>query len=231
MIKKIRYSIFFTFILTTILILPEILYAGRIVDKSPEGYLLFIPKSTLSDRKFPVLICLPGLGVSSKQDIGLWVYPAEKKGIVVINLQVDYDSIKFNEDLESFYRKIHEIVLSVSKICPIDIDRLYIAGTSAGGMLSIALTLKHPLSFIAIGVISGARLIAEAKDDLSKAKGCNFYIVHGSKDSKISINECYETKKLLENNGARITFKTFQEYGHTLPSLAYKEFIDWLSNQ
>lgn len=177
------------------------------------------------------MICLPGLGVSSKQDIGLWVYPAEKKGFVVINLQVNYDSIKFNEDLELFYRKIHEIVLSVSKIYPIDIDRLYIAGTSAGGMLSIALALKHPSSFIAIGVISGARLIAEAKDDLSKAKGCNFYIVHGNKDSSIPINECYETKKFLKNNGARVDFKLFQEYGHTLPSLAYREVIDWLSNQ
>lgn len=38
------------------------LYAGKVIDKSEVGYFLFIPKATLPDEKFSILVCFPDWG-------------------------------------------------------------------------------------------------------------------------------------------------------------------------
>jgi len=199
-----------------------------LLDCSDKGYMLFIPKNISSARPLSILVCLPGWGIAAKQDIHVWTFPAQKNRLVVINLDVNYNSIKSASEVKSLYYRIMQIIDGLSETYPIDTRKIYIAGTSAGGMASIALALQFPGKFLAIGVVSGGRLGFGAKSYLRNANGKYFYMVHGQQDRSIPIGEFYSTKQQLERNGAIIEFSVFPEGAHTLPSRAYAEVIDWL---
>lgn len=204
------------------------LYAGKVIDKSQDGYLLSVPKVIASGKKIPVLVCLPGLNVPAKQDINVWSFPANKVGFLVLNLDINYNLIKSDQNVEDLYQRMTTIINSLSVTYPINTDKIYIAGTSAGGMMTISLALRHPERFSAIGVVSGAEFRFGAENYLSKAKGGLFYMIHGRKDKIVSIGKFYATKQQLEENGALIEFKVVPEGGHTLRSGEYKEVVDAL---
>ncbi|MFH1622664.1 MAG: prolyl oligopeptidase family serine peptidase [Candidatus Omnitrophota bacterium] len=200
-----------------------------LLDYSDKGYMLFVPKNISSFSSVPVLICLPGWGVSAKQDINMWRFPAQKDSFVVINLDVDYKLMKSDSDVEALYQKITNIINSLAEEFPIDTKNMYIAGTSAGGMMAISLALAFPNKFKAVGVVSGGRIGFRAKHNLKNARNCRFYMVHGKLDESIPIKEFYYTKSRLERNGAEIEFNVLPKGAHTLASHVYRDVVDWLS--
>ena len=198
-----------------------------LLDYPNKGYMLFLPDEISSSS--PILICLPGWGVKTKYEINKWAFIAGKKGFVVLSLDVDYDRIGSFSDVEALYSRISDILDSLVKEYHISKDRLYLVGTSAGGMMSIALTLHYPEKFVAIGVVSGGRLGFGAQEELGNARGSHFYMVHGESDEKIPLEEFQSSKKQLEQNGAIIEYSIIPGGKHKLNSSAYKEVVNWLS--
>jgi predicted esterase len=199
-----------------------------LLDYSDKGYMLFVPKdmSTVA----PILVCLPGWGIKTKQDINNWAFTAGKKGFVVLGLDVDYDRINSLSDVDALYSRMYAIIGSLASEYSVNQNKIYVVGTSAGGMISISLALRYPKSFVAIGVVSGGRLGFGAQEELKNAKGCRLYMVHGDKDEKIPIGEFQSTRKQLERNGAIIEYNIISGGRHTLNSNAYKEVVNWLSD-
>jgi predicted esterase len=202
-------------------------HAGKIIENKEQGYYLVLPEETKADKPWPILIALPGWGVKVKQDINVWAFPASKRGLFVIGIDIDYSGIRVNSDIENLYKRIKRIISSVSSTYNIDKGKIYIAGTSAGGMMSIALALYDPGAFKAIGIISGARLAFGADLNTARAREQLFNFIHGKKDKRIPISEFYNTKKKLEAGGAIIEFKVIEEGEHTLPPYYYKDLVDW----
>jgi len=198
-----------------------------LLDFSDKGYMLFLPKETLPSS--PILICLPGWGIKTKQDINNWAFTAGKKGFVVLGIDVDYNRISSFYDVEALYSRISGVLDSLIKEYHISKDKLYLAGTSAGGMMSIALALHYPGKFVAIGVVSGGRLGFGAQEELRNARGSHFYMIHGESDERIPLGEFQSTRKQLEQNGAIIEYNIILGGRHTLNSNAYKEVVSWLS--
>lgn len=208
---------------------PQSSFAGKLIDKSQDGYWLSLPKAFSPDQKNPVLVCLPGRGISAKQDINVWSFPANKAGFVVVDFDVNYDSIKSEKDIENLYERLVATVSSLSATYPIETDKIYIAGTSAGGMMSISLALRHPERFSAISVVSGGSLRFGAENYLKNAEGSLFYMLHGQNDKIVSIGKFYAAKQQLEKNGAVVQSKVISDGEHTLRSGFYNEMIDWLA--
>jgi len=200
-----------------------------LIDCLGKGYMLFIPKDISSASPSTFLICLPGWSISAKQDINNWAFYAAKNGFIAVDLDINYDLIRLNSDVDRLYLKISNILTSLAEEYPVLNNKVCIAGTSAGGMMSIALGLRYPNKFLAIGVVSGAKLSFGAENNLKSARGQWFYMAHGLKDKSIHISEFYSTKDQLEKNGAIIEYKVIPEGEHTLSSGAYREVIDWLS--
>jgi predicted esterase len=198
------------------------------MDCSDKGYMVFVPQDVSSVSS--VLICLPGSGIKTKQDINNWAFTAGKKGFIVIGLDVDYDRISSFYDVEALYSRLSGILDSLDKEYRTNKKYLYLVGTSAGGMMSIALALHFPGRFVAIGVVSGGRLGYGAQEELRNAKGANLYMVHGESDERIPLGEFQSTRKQLERNGAIIEYNIIPGGRHTLNSNAYKEVVDWLSD-
>lgn len=199
-----------------------------LLDYSDREYMLFIPKEISSSS--PILICLPGSGIKTKQDINNWAFTAGKKGFVVLGLDVNYDRVSSSYDVEALYSRISGILDSLAKEYHINKDKLYLVGTSAGGMMSIALVLHYPGKFMAMGVVSGGRLGYGAQEELRNARGSRFYMIHGEKDERIPLGEFQSTRKQLERNGAIIEYNIIPSGRHTLNSNAYKEVVNWLSD-
>jgi len=195
-------------------------------DYSVKGYTTFVTKEISSSA--PILICLPGSGIRTKQDINNWAFTAGRKGFVVLGLDVDYSSILSFADVEQLYSRISGIIKSLDKEYHMKNNKLYLVGTSAGGMISIALTLHYPGKFAAVGVVSGGSLGFGAQEELKKAKGSHFYMVHGDKDERIPLTEFQSTVKQLENNGAIIEYNIVFGGRHTLNSNAYNAVVSWL---
>ena len=110
-----------------------------LLDFSEKGYMVFVPKDISSST--PILICLPGWGIKTKQDINNWAFTAGKKGFVVLGLDLDYNYVKSPSDVRGVYSKISGIVDLLIQEYHISKDKLYLVGTSAGGIMSISLAL------------------------------------------------------------------------------------------
>lgn len=199
-----------------------------LLDFSEKGYIVFVPKDISSST--PILICLPGWGIKTKQDINNWAFAAGRKGFVVLGLDLDYNYVKSPSDIGKVYLKISSIVDLLAQEYHISKNKLYLAGTSAGGMMSISLALNYPGKFMAVGVVSGGRLGFGAKEKLKNSRGSCFYLAHGDKDESIPIKEFLATKEQLECNGAIIKYNIIPGGRHTLNSNAYKEVVNWLSD-
>lgn len=213
---------------------PQVSSKTGLLNYLHKGYMVYVPRKISFASPAPILICLPGklpsgYGVPAKQDINMWTYPAEKNGMIAVDLELEYNSIRSPSDVKDLYYRIKKIIDFLSTYYPIDKQKLYIAGTSGGGILSISLALMFPDKFNAVGVVGGARLGYWARDHLTNAEGSHFYMVHGQNDRIIPISEFYSTKRHLVDNGAIVKFSIFPEGGHILRSQAYKEVADWLS--
>ncbi len=203
-------------------------YKTGLLDYSNDGYMLFLPGNI--NASTPILICLPGWGIKTKQDINNWAFSAGKKSFVVAGLDIDYNRINSPADVDATYLRILKIIESLTKEYPIDKNKIYLAGTSAGGILSMALALRYPGKFAAAGIVSGGRLGFGAEEELKNAKNMRFFMIHGQKDESIPFAEFQSTRKQLERNKAIIEYKTIPDGKHTLNSSAYKTIADWLSD-
>lgn len=197
-------------------------------DYSVKGYMTFVTKDISSSA--PILICLPGSTIQAKQDINNWAFTAGKRGFIVVGLDVDYTSILSFSDVEQVYSRMSSIIKSLAKEYRLKNNKLYLAGTSAGGMVSIALALHYPGKFAAVGVVSGGTLGFGAQEELRKAKGSHFYMVHGDKDERVPLKEFQSTVKLLEQNGAIIDYNIVPGGRHTLNSNVYNEVVSWIAD-
>jgi len=200
-----------------------------LLDRLNEGYMLYVPKDVSQNAPLPILICLPGSGISAKQDINNWAFYAAKQGFIVAGVDVNYNLIGSEGDVKGLYSRILQIIEAIAEEYPMQRNKIFIAGTSAGGMMSIALGLHYPDKFSAIGVVSGGRLGFGAEQDIRNAKGLWIYMIHGQQDKRIPVSEFFSTRAQLERNGAIIESKVIPAGEHTLSSACYKETIDWLS--
>ena len=216
-----------------IILLSANLFAGQLADKKEDGYIAYIPKIVNKDSKMPLLLLLPGYGMSAKAELDSWKFYAEKKGFLAVAIYVEYPTLKTEGDVEALYQRIVNIAniyIDDKKHYSIDTSKVFIGGTSAGGMMSLRLSLMHQHRFRGTGVISGSNLkYWQIGPFLKFADGLDFILIHGRKDSIIPIADFYATKEALEKNGGHVTSHVNEDYGHTLRSDEYGRAVEWFS--
>lgn len=215
------------------LLISSYIYSSVIIDKENDGYIACIPEIADKTTKMPVLVVLPGLHVSAKNELNMWKFNAQKKGFLTIAIYVDYPKLKTWVEVEELHQRIIStlnIFISDKNNYSICSDKIYIAGTSAGGMMALRLSLMYPEQFKATIAVSGSNLyLWHANEFLHNAKGLKFYLMHGRKDNIVPIKNFYETKTALEKHGAIIETYINEQAGHIMNSKDYKRAMDWLS--
>lgn len=201
------------------------------ISISPENpdYIFLLPKNAVSPLR--ILVVLPGKNVPASSEQHNWKFSAAKNRFAMVVLDVDYGTIQSDDAVEKFHGRIRSTIDSLNPPgVTLDKKRIYLAGTSMGGMMAIALTLRHPADYMATSVVCGSRLYFGAKQALSNADERRFYLAHGSDDKVVPFQSFEETKNALETHGAVVTTKIYPGGGHII-SGAYNEAVNWLAAQ
>lgn len=211
------------------LLIPLIGIRAEEIKKTNQDYLLSPPRN--ASETMPVLIALPGLNVLAKDDQNNWKFIASKNGFLLINMEIDYNAIKAPHDVGRLHDRIFEIIQEAhSKYPNLDKKRVYLAGTSMGGMMAISMALRYPKDFLATTIVCGGRFRFGADQFLGNAKGLRFYFAHGAKDDVVPIEDFYQVKEALRSHGAIINFDVYPESGHILSGAYRKAFESLISN-
>lgn len=187
-------------------------------------YSLFIPKAyfenpTQKDR-WPLIIGLHGYKGEAKGHLSLWFYPAKRKGYFVACPQIDFDKDRnLNENF------IKSMIREIISEYPIDSERIFLTGHSAGAHFSFYLAFRNPNMFKAIVPVSG--MIRDwAKPYASGAKNLNFYMIQGTKDTINTLSESKEALSILKRNKANVIYETY-DGGHEYPRDINDKIMEW----
>jgi predicted esterase len=202
-------------------------HAGKILDSPQDNYCIFVPSAAEDAKKVPLLIALPGKGIEPASDIQLWQPEAEIQNFFVIDFKVDYAAIKEDQDIRDLHKRISRDLTKLAKTYHFDDHDIYIAGTSAGAVVSLALSLRFPNTYNTVGLVSGGVIHYPSQDYLINARNIQFLIVHGQNDSAIILDKIHATKSDLEKNGADVSVKVIANGEHSLSPTVYKEVVDW----
>lgn len=122
--------------------------------KKKRSFYFFVPKSVTKDKPAPLLVLLHGSGRIGITLVEHWKKLAEKEGLILVGP----DAVKsagwaIPDDAPQF---IYELVEELKVKHPVDSKRVYLFGHSAGGVMTLALSLLESEYFAASAVLTGA---------------------------------------------------------------------------
>jgi poly(hydroxyalkanoate) depolymerase family esterase len=136
-------------------------------------YLLYTPTTYRADRPAPLLVMVHGCQTTAEQDLHLTLYNqlAEREGFVVMYPEVNdterqlpgavancwefYDPTAYfrgNGDTAAIAAMTRDVMATRS----IDDERVYLVGTSAGGLMTTAAAATYPDLYAAVGIAASA---------------------------------------------------------------------------
>ena len=194
------------------------------------GYLFSMPVVKSPTEKVGLLVVLPGKDVKAKLENDNWAFAAAQNGLALVVLEVNYAQVRQERDVDTLHDRIQAIINEARAEQPaIEGGPAFLGGSSRGGMAAIALALRHPKGYRAIGVACGAMLAMGADDDSSNAKGQSFFLVHGSLDTEVPITYFSRTVNRLSADGGFIETYVHKGAGHNLDTGDYLRIVKWMA--
>lgn len=142
-------------------------------------YNLFVPRDYDPAKSYPLVNFMHDASVTSKepertlvQGLGavVWTRPEEQAKRPCFVLAPQFDVMVANNGTETTDHKdtVKRVIEDLAGNYNIDMNRLYNTGQSGGGMLSVAMNIKHPDFFAASFLVAcqwGADLVKPMKND------------------------------------------------------------------
>lgn len=151
-----NYLIFLSFVFTALNLNAQqlTLKKGIIIDSvvvdedSQETFSLFLPTSFKNEGKWPILTILDLMG-ENKKALSMFTSVAEKEGFILASPNNLSDSVTLSKNMQFLGNMFSEI----SRILPVNKNRIYTAGFSAGAQFAslVPLFIKEVDGVISIG--------------------------------------------------------------------------------
>jgi predicted peptidase len=210
-----------------LLALAATVRAGSTVTDRVEDRDYLLTMRDGAPHSVPLLLTLHGMRFEPKDDQANLEAPTDKIGWAMANLDVDYTKIVNEKGLDDMWDAIETIVKEIERENPqVDPARIYLIGTSRGGMMGLALALRHPDTFSAVGLASASYLLLGSEKKLDGAKGQAFFFVNGDKDDILPILNQRNTKIALRKHGAVVASHVHVGAGHVLAPEDYVLLIN-----
>ncbi len=175
-------------------------------------YYYFVPQSAASSKAAPVLLLLHGSGHNGRLLLEHWKALAEQEGIVLVGPDAaDSRSWSTRNDPPSFLR---DVINDVKSRAPVDEQRLYVFGHSAGAKFGIIMALAESQYFAAAAVHAGSlpeqvrHLISDAERKVPIA------IWSGTDDRSVPFADARSTADDLKAAGFPTIFSPMQGHDH-----------------
>lgn len=139
------------------------------------------------------------------------------------------EAVKYNDTATAVVDLLLSLIDSTVKRYAIDTNRIYITGTSMGGIGTYDLMIRRPNFFAAAVPVCGA-------GDISKAnviKHIPIWIFHGADDVSVSPQYSLDMVQALTKAGAHPGFTQYPSVGHFSWLAAYSDpmLMEWLFRQ
>lgn len=184
--------------------------------------LLRIPPRSPAE-KFPLIVAFHGSGGSGVDYIETWADEAERHRAMVLAPTWDYPE----EERELGREHFHAVVEQVIRDYPVDRDRIYLAGVSAGALIAQWLAEENPRSWRGLVLIAYSPSTDWAERvDLGDFPAMLF--VFGGKDSQYSEAELSRSVLALSKRGANARLFLDPEGAHEHRPEWNHRIFDWL---
>jgi predicted peptidase len=208
------------------------------MDRSIQRYAVYVPDDYDGSRPFPLVIALHGgggdhwAGMKMVMGSSALVIGAEKANahffprnpppdfIIACPNGHGYLGPGFREEGEYDVLKVVKEMISNYNI---DLNRVYLTGSSKGGRGTWEIGLKYPEMFAALAPVCGGTDIARTL--VRNAPRVRIHAFHGAKDRFVSVNESRAISAAIYDLGIRVKYEYSEdeEMGHEAAMLMYRD--------
>ncbi len=229
----------------------EYQYTGGRYDKETIKYRLFVPQPLESGKKYPLLLWLHGAGDGGTDNKTQLVHMQhhfqdtkhlERYPFFVLATQCPADNRDWGHSIVSATESpsgkddapitiAMEILDSLIKEYPIDKDRVYLLGISAGGTAVWETVLRYPNRFAAISPISSTGMSDFSR--LERFKNTPVWAFNCTYDSGAPIEKVRQTIQRINQAGGVAHLTEFPSNSHKswIPALRECKVVDWMLKQ
>lgn len=136
--------------------LEKVMFTGEDASNVNEHYYVFVPVERGEGEVFPVVIVNHGGGATARTtELYGWTDIASREKLILI----------MTEDTSAPF--LHQALDNVRQHYPVDNSRIYVTGTSAGGMASKAFAAAYPNEVAAIAPLDIGWILTDADGDVN----------------------------------------------------------------
>ena len=122
---------------------------------------------------------------------------------------------------------LHEFILGLDQVYPIDMTRLYLLGFSQGGALAINWAVRYPELVKGVALLVGFSPEPELELNIdNRLEELPVFMAVGQKDERIPLHIAHQTRNMLARLGASLTYEEY-DTGHKLNSAGMRDLTDW----
>jgi predicted esterase len=193
-------------------------------------YALYLPESTETDEKIPLIVILHGLGGSGANTLPAWVERLDKKFAV---LCPTYPMGAW------WARPAEEMVLNLidetRENYNIDSDRVFLAGLSNGAIGAYMIGMFYPDRFAGLIPIAGS-ITPRYMHFLMNLRNTPVYMIQGAHDPIFPIKLSRRVHKILSDMKYPVIYREHAEKGlahggHFLPESEIPSMVEWINKQ
>jgi len=189
-------------------------------------YFVYLPQNYSSSNTYPMIIGMHGQGGYALGYLDDWIGAANTYNFILAFPQSNTSEGWWTGTASDFAIAIIKEMKSNYKI-----GNVFLTGCSAGAKVTYSDALWNPNTFKGIApMASSFGTYTPDKQDLSNAKGQNFYIVQGAEDSEIPLSNTQYAVSTLKGAGAHVTFIVVQGMGHACPIAEDMNITKWFAS-
>ena len=213
-------------------------------EKAKLNYFLYVPDGygIESEEKWPLILSLHGLeeGAMNSMDVleNIILKPAENLEnfpFIIVSPQgtpdyAEYEIWAADENVSALMTLLDEIQAMI----PIDTNRIYLTGDSAGGNGAWVNGLRHPERFAALVPVMGYYGWPFAvPENICDLKDVPVWAFHGALDEDVPLDAEQMLVDALEDCGGDVQFTVFPDIGHDVDhnQVYTEELYEWLLEQ
>jgi predicted peptidase len=218
-------------------------FADKQGNKMP--YRLFVPANYDASQKYPLILWLHGAAgrgsdnlkqISGGNENGthIWTTPANQAQLpaFVLAPQCPEDHFWSEPEMNEISPQLQmalDILASVQMEFSIDLDRIYLAGQSMGGLGVWSLLQAQPDRW-------AAALVLCAFDNFTNVKGIArvpVWVFQGDADMSVPVDLVRQMMKDLKKSGGQPRYSEYHKVGHDvwLKAFAEPDLVSWLAAQ